>query len=85
MDNNEAILTRLNRIEGQIRGVARMIEDQRDCRAVLQQIAAARSALYNAGLLYLENNMIEVLEDENNNIEENKKEINKYLKYLSRL
>lgn len=62
-----------------------MIEDQRDCRAVLQQIAAARSALYNAGLLYLENNMIEVLEDENNNIEENKKEINKYLKYLSRL
>ena len=85
MDNNEAILTRLNRIEGQIRGIARMIEDRRDCPAVLQQMAAARSAIYNAALLYIENNMTEVLEGENNNLEEKKKEISKYLKYLSKL
>jgi DNA-binding FrmR family transcriptional regulator len=35
---------RLRRIEGQVRGVARMVEEDRDCREVLQQLAAIRSA-----------------------------------------
>jgi DNA-binding FrmR family transcriptional regulator len=36
---------RLNRIEGQVRGVSRMIGDQRPCREVLQQLAAVQAAL----------------------------------------
>ena len=42
--NNEEVLKRLRRIEGQVRGVARMVEDGRDCREVLQQLTAIRSA-----------------------------------------
>ncbi len=38
-------LNRLSRIEGQIRGVAKMIEDQRYCTDILTQIKAIRSAL----------------------------------------
>jgi CsoR family transcriptional regulator, copper-sensing transcriptional repressor len=41
---NEEVLKRLRRIEGQVRGVARMVEDGRDCREVLQQLTAIRSA-----------------------------------------
>jgi DNA-binding FrmR family transcriptional regulator len=36
---------RLNRIEGQVRGVARMLEGQRPCMEVLQQLASVQAAL----------------------------------------
>ena len=39
------LLNRLNRIEGQVRGVARMVEDDRYCIDVLTQIRAVRAAL----------------------------------------
>lgn len=39
------LLARLSRIEGQVRGVARMIEEDRYCVDVLTQLAAAKSAL----------------------------------------
>ncbi len=42
------LLRRVRRIEGQARGVARMIEEDRDCREVLQQLAAVRSAAHQA-------------------------------------
>ena len=45
------LTTRLRRIEGQVRGVQRMIEEDRDCPEVLQQMAAVRSAMYQASLV----------------------------------
>ncbi len=39
------LLKRLNRVEGQVRGIARMIEQDRYCVDVLTQVAAVRSAL----------------------------------------
>jgi CsoR family transcriptional regulator, copper-sensing transcriptional repressor len=40
-----SVLKRLNRIEGQVRGVARMVEDGRYCIDVVTQISAVRAAL----------------------------------------
>lgn len=40
-----ALLKRLNRIEGQVRGIGRMIEEERYCIDILQQIQAIKSAL----------------------------------------
>jgi DNA-binding FrmR family transcriptional regulator len=42
---------RLRRIEGQARGVQRMVDEGRDCRAILQQLAAIRSAANQASLV----------------------------------
>lgn len=39
------MLSRLSRIEGQVRGVARMVETQRPCMEVLQQLASVQSAM----------------------------------------
>jgi CsoR family transcriptional regulator, copper-sensing transcriptional repressor len=39
------IQSRLSRIEGQIRGVSRMVEEQRPCIEVLQQLASVQAAL----------------------------------------
>lgn len=50
----EALLTRLRRIEGQIRGIQRMLEEGRECEDVLTQLTAARSALDQVGLLLME-------------------------------
>ena len=43
--NMTAKLNRLKRIEGQVRGVAQMVEDDRYCMDILHQIAAIKSAL----------------------------------------
>jgi DNA-binding FrmR family transcriptional regulator len=44
-DNKERLLNRLSRVEGQVRGVARMVEEDRYCIDVLTQIQAVRAAL----------------------------------------
>ena len=44
-DNKPRLLNRLSRIEGQVRGIARMVEDDRYCIDVLTQLKAVRSAL----------------------------------------
>lgn len=44
-DQSNAKINRLNRIAGQVRGVAKMVEDDRYCIDILNQIAAIKSAL----------------------------------------
>ena len=44
-DNKARLRSRLNRIEGQVRGVARMIDEDRYCIDIVTQIDAIRSAL----------------------------------------
>ncbi|QYR23626.1 metal-sensitive transcriptional regulator [Paenibacillus sp. sptzw28] len=51
------LITRLNRIEGQIRGVKGLIEKDTYCDDVLNQIAAIQSALNGVGKLLLEGHM----------------------------
>ena len=43
------VVARLKRVQGQIGGVVRMIEQGEDCAAVVTQLAAASKALYRAG------------------------------------
>ena len=44
---------RLRRIEGQVRGVQKMLDEERDCHEIIQQLAAIRSAVQNASLLFM--------------------------------
>lgn len=47
-DHRQAVVMRLRRVEGQIRGVLAMIEAETPCDTVAQQLAAARKALDRA-------------------------------------
>jgi CsoR family transcriptional regulator, copper-sensing transcriptional repressor len=58
------ILARLSRVEGQIRGIQRMIEAGRDCQAVVTQLMAARAALDSASLLILNRHLRHCLQDD---------------------
>src|SRR5580692_3463208 len=46
----QGLVTRLNRIEGQIRGIRRMVQEPRLCIEILQQLAAAEAALNRISL-----------------------------------
>src|SRR3546814_18066755 len=49
-DTKPQLLKRLNRIEGQVRGVAKMVEDDKYCIDILTQISAAKAALDKVAL-----------------------------------
>ena len=57
------LLVRLRRIEGQVRGVQRMLDDDRDCQDVLQQMSAVRSALQNATLIFARRYALQCIND----------------------
>jgi DNA-binding FrmR family transcriptional regulator len=52
--SKEAMLNRLRRIEGQVRGLQAMIVDDRECREILQQMNATRSALQSASMTLMQ-------------------------------
>jgi DNA-binding FrmR family transcriptional regulator len=53
----DAIGKRLRRIEGQVRGIEKMVEEERYCIDILTQIGAAMTALENVGLKVLEDHV----------------------------
>ncbi|MFK4004933.1 metal-sensitive transcriptional regulator [Qipengyuania sp. NPDC077563] len=55
MDPNKAVLNRLSRIEGQVRGLAQMVEEDRYCIDILQQFQAVKAALAKAETEILKN------------------------------
>src|SRR5258708_19004182 len=65
-DRADKIRRRLHAIEGQVRGLGKMIDDDRPCLEVLTQLSAVQAALSQVGKLvtrnYLENCMTEALQ-----------------------
>ena len=55
--SQDILLKRLRRIEGQVRGLEKMIVNGRDCESLLTQLAAVRSAIESVGALMLNNYM----------------------------
>jgi CsoR family transcriptional regulator, copper-sensing transcriptional repressor len=62
-NDKEAIQKRLRRIEGQVRGLQRMVEEDRYCIDVLAQISAATRALQSVALELLDEHMAHCVAD----------------------
>ncbi len=56
-DTKEALSKRLRRIEGQVRGLQKMVDEERDCADVLVQIASVQEALRGVGRMLLQNHL----------------------------
>lgn len=52
-----AVINRLSRIEGHVRSIKKMVEDERDCSNILIQIAAVRSAIDKVAGVVLEDHL----------------------------
>ena len=72
-EEHPKLVARINRIEGQIRGLKKMVETDRDCLQVLKQIAAAAGALRSLGSVILEDHLkgcvATAIQNENNESE----------------
>ncbi|NLJ71586.1 MAG: metal-sensitive transcriptional regulator [Syntrophomonadaceae bacterium] len=60
-NDKKNVILRLKRIEGQVRGVQRMIDEGSHCNDVLTQIAAIKSAVNQVGLIVFENHAHECI------------------------
>ena len=56
-DHRKNVLNRLRRIEGQIRGLERMVEKEAPCADVLTQLSAATAAMKKTGIAIIQANM----------------------------
>lgn len=61
--DSDALVRRLNRIEGQVRGIRRMIEEPRACIEILQQLAAAEAALNRISLAVFKHHVEHCVQD----------------------
>ncbi len=59
----QSVIRRLNRAQGQIGGIVRMIEDGRDCKDIVTQLAAVSKALDRAGFAVIATGLRECLTD----------------------
>lgn len=86
MGCNHDVLSRLKKVEGQVRGIQKMVEDERYCVDILTQLAAVRAAVNKVGLMVLEGHtkgcMIDALSSENQDqkVEELMNVLSKFLK-----
>ncbi|MDZ7706058.1 MAG: metal-sensitive transcriptional regulator [Trueperaceae bacterium] len=55
LEKKTKILNRLRRLEGQVRGLHKMVDEERSCREILTLLAGIRSALDATGDVILEN------------------------------
>lgn len=57
LGTRDAYLARLRRIEGQVRGIARMVDEEKYCIDILTQVSAATSALQSVALAILDEHL----------------------------
>ncbi len=62
-ENMDPIVKRLRRAQGQIGGILKMIEDQRDCEDIVTQVAAVSKALDRAGYAIIATGLKQCLAD----------------------
>jgi len=62
-ETREDMLARMRRIEGQARGVQRMIADDRDCLDILTQLASLRSAAYSVSVALTQHFALQCVRD----------------------
>lgn len=64
MEYSAQMKNRMKRIEGQVRGLLRMMEEEKDCREVITQMSAARSALDRTAALIVGTNLEQCIRNE---------------------
>ena len=63
MHYDDKVKNRLKRIEGQIKGILRMMEEEQDCKDVITQLSASRSAIDRAIGVIVSSNLIECIQE----------------------
>lgn len=61
MHYDDKVITRLKKVEGQVRAIRRMMEEQRDCKEVVTQLSAVRSGVDRTIGVVVTDNLLECI------------------------
>ncbi|GHH96638.1 metal-sensitive transcriptional regulator [Neobacillus kokaensis] len=75
MDYNDQIKNRVKRIEGQLRGILRMMEDNKDCKEVITQLSASRTVIDRTIGVIVSSNLVECVQKANDQEERSMEEM----------
>ncbi|MFL0583914.1 metal-sensitive transcriptional regulator [Solibacillus silvestris] len=64
MQYDPKVLARMKKVEGQLRGILRMMEEEKDCKDVITQLSAVRSAVDRTIGVIVTDNLVECLSKE---------------------
>ncbi|MEK5040413.1 metal-sensitive transcriptional regulator [Sporosarcina sp. FSL K6-3457] len=67
MDYNDQMKNRVKRMEGQLRGILKMMEDNKDCKEVITQLSAVRSAVDRTIGVIVSSNLVECVQEAEKN------------------
>ena len=82
MTYDEKVKNRLSRMEGQLRGIQRMMEEGKDCQEVITQLSAVRSGVERAIGLIVSENLVECVRAAEGNEEQVNESIAEAVKLL---
>ena len=82
MTYDEKVKNRLSRMEGQLRGIQRMMEEGKDCQDVITQLSAVRSGIERAIGLIVSQNLVECVRAAEGNEEQVNESIAEAVKLL---
>ena len=85
--NEGAVIARLKRIEGQVRGIIKLVEKDAACEDILMQISAAKSALHKTGQTILEKHVQHCVREDldSGDAEHTLEKLSKAIEYFSRM
>ena len=79
---NSKYITRLKRSEGQLRGIQKMMEEERDCVDIITQLTAVRSSVDRIIELMITENLTSCINDPLEDPQAQKERLEKAIKYL---
>ncbi|MGP4073096.1 metal-sensitive transcriptional regulator [Piscibacillus halophilus] len=82
MEYDAKVKNRVKRLEGQLRGVLRMMEEGADCKDVITQLSASRTAIDRTIGVVVSNNLIECVQEANENGEETEDKVKEAVNLL---
>jgi DNA-binding FrmR family transcriptional regulator len=88
MESKEDILKRLRRIEGQVKGIQKMIIEEKYCMDIVTQVAAVRAAINKVGSIIIQEHSMVCIEnaasseDKEKTIRELAKTMNAFIKFV---
>ncbi|GAA3730721.1 persulfide-sensing transcriptional repressor CstR [Salinicoccus jeotgali] len=68
---DKAVMNRINRLQGQINGALKMMEEGKDCKDVVTQLSAAKSALNRTMNVIVSDNLVQCVKETMNDPDEN--------------
>nr|ABG49253.1 hypothetical protein [Staphylococcus sp. 693-2] len=82
MHYDKKMINRINRIQGQLNGVIKMMEEEKDCKDVITQISASKSSIQRLMGIIISENLIECVKTAEDNGENSEELINEAVNLL---